>query len=201
MSFLTDLTERLEKLPQQRKRKSRNARVETLTGKISEARLALERSSEAIALAMLVFPDEPFNAATKAVRAAGRQAGKLKEKLEADFAEITTSATENKVTQLGERAKAVVGSIGKAWLDQMQKQTAPYEKLAEVAATLQLPGGGGLNEVMQRLVARTNQPPSTRILRRFASRLRAWGLRARRGNSCWLLLVKPAILATCSRRK
>jgi hypothetical protein len=162
VSLLSEITRRLEQLPEQRKLKRLNNDVQTLTAKVVETHAKLSICSSKRSYSQLVFPDEAFSKTASAVRAASRQAASLKEKLESEFNEVGTSATEKKVTRLGDKAKEADDGVAKIWPKLMQQQISPYEALADVAAKLGLPGGLVLSEIMQRLRNHVSSPPTTK---------------------------------------
>lgn len=161
MTRLSELVERLNQLPEQKKRKRLNTRVETLTGKVNDANSKLSAASRMRNCAQIVFPDEVFNVTAKAVRAASRQAAGLKDKLQGDFDEVNSDGTEKKVIRLGDKAKEADDGICRAWPSLMQRQTQPYEALANVATKLNLRGSTALASTMQRLAGCAARPPAT----------------------------------------
>lgn len=160
MSTLSEITKRLEELPEQKKLKTLNNDVKTLTAKVVEVYAKLSGRSSERANAQVVFPDEEFSKTMKAIRAAARQAGNLKEALEKDFSQVGNRATEEKVTRLGDQAKNAQADVTKTWPTLMQRQLKSYEAIADVAANL--PGGAVLEEIMQRLRQHTDNPPATK---------------------------------------
>jgi hypothetical protein len=160
MSTLSEITKRLEELPEQKKLKTLNNDVQTLTAKVAEVHSKLLDSSKKRVNAQLVFPDEEFSTTAIAVRAAARQAANVKELLEKDFSQVANRATEVKVTRLGERAKQAQDELAKTWPSLMQRQLKSYEAIAEVAA--HLPGGAVLTQIMQRLRQHSDKPPATK---------------------------------------
>lgn len=161
MSRLTELRQRLIDLPEQQKLKRLNALIQTLTTKINEAHTQLGASWQMRSFAQTVFRAETFSKTGNAVRSAARQAGNLKDKLEAEFNEVGTTTTEKKVTRLGELGKEADEGVRKAWPKLMQKETGPYEVLATVAVNLGLPGAASLSQLMARLSSHLTNPPTT----------------------------------------
>lgn len=160
MSTLSDITKRLEELPEQKKRKTLNNDVQTLTARLVEIHAKLSDASNRRANAQLVFPDEGFHKTAAAVRAAARQAANLKKALVKDFSDVGSRATENKVTRLGDRAKHGEADLSRTWPTLIQRQLKSYQAIAEVAANL--PGGAVLAEIMQRLRQYADKPPAIR---------------------------------------
>jgi len=158
---LSELIERLNRLPEQKTRKNLNARVQSLTTKVIEAHSKLIASWRVRAFVQIVFPNEPFNGTAKAVRAASRQATALKEKLQGDFNEVTTEGTDKKVIRLGERAEEANDGVFKFWPSLMQRQIQPYKALTNVATMHKLPGSATLTVIMQRLSGCYTHPPAT----------------------------------------
>lgn len=160
MSTLREITKRLEELPEQKKLKMLNNDVKTLTTKVVEVHVKLSGCSNERANAQIVFPNESFRKTMKAIRAATRQAGNLKEALEKDFSQVGNRATEEKVTRLGDQAKNAQADVTKTWKTLMQRHLKSYEAIAEVGVNL--PGGTVLEEIMQRLQQHTEKPPATK---------------------------------------
>lgn len=160
MSTLSDITKRLEELPEQKKLKTLTNDVQTLTTRLVDIRAKLTDASDRRGNAQIVFPEEAFNKTATAVRAAARQAANLKGSLENDFSEVGSRATEEKVTRLGDRAKQAEADLLKTWPDLLRHQLKSYEAIAEVATNL--PGGAVLAEIMQRLQQHVDKPPATK---------------------------------------
>ncbi len=160
MSTLSDITKRLEELPEKKKMKALNNDVQTLTARLVDVHAKLSDASNRRANAQIVFPDGDFSKTATAVRAAARQAANLMEALEKDFSDVGSRATEEKVTRLGDRAKHAEADLTKTWPTLMQRQLKSYEAIAEVAANL--PGGAVLAEIMQRLRQHTDKAPPTK---------------------------------------
>lgn len=159
MSLLSDITTRLGELPEQRKLKTLNNDVQTLTARVREIHAKLTDAISKRAYAQIVFSDEAFGTTATAVRAASRQAANLRQTLEQDFGKVANRATEEKVTRLGDRAKNAEADLAKTWPVLMQQQMKSYEAIAEVGANL--PGGAALSNIMQRLRQHAGIPPAT----------------------------------------
>src|SRR5262249_49518272 len=76
--------------------------------------------------------------------------------------DVNSEGTEKKVVRLGERAIEAQAGVTKSWPSLMQRQIDPYKALADVAATLNLPGSAKLSTVKQRLEAASVRPPTTK---------------------------------------
>jgi len=159
MPTLNEITTRLKELPEQKKLKALNSHVQTLTTKLDEIHMKLSDSFNKRAFAQLVFPEEEFSTAVTAIKAAARQAAKLKASLVEKFSDVANRATEEKVIRLADRAKNAQDDLAKSWPSLMQRQLKSYEAIAEVAANL--PGGTALAAVMQRLRQHADKPPAT----------------------------------------
>ena len=159
MSLLSQITQRLEQLPEQRKLKTLIDDVRTLTARVLETHDRLLECSSKRSFAHVVFSDENFSKTATTVRGAARQAANLKETLEKDFSQVSDRATEEKVTRLDGRAKQAEADLAKTWPGLMQRQLRSYEAIGEVAANL--PGGAGLSDIMRRLRQHADKPPAT----------------------------------------
>jgi hypothetical protein len=160
--LLTDLKTRLENLPEKRKRKELNGRVSTFIEKVNQAHAKLETWWQRRSFAQVVFPDEPLKKVEEAVRRSAKQARNLKDKLVEAFDEVSTPATENKITQIGERAATAESEIKKTWCSLFQQQIQPYEALAQVVAD-KLTGAEKLPELLSRLRGRLDSPPQSEV--------------------------------------
>jgi len=167
MSLLTDLEDRLDKLPKKKHRKILAGSMRKYAALVTEAGASMRDVLDAVRFAHTVFPEEDFAKARLRVDQAVTLAAKLKGRLADDIEDVARKGTEEDVTRLREHANAARTVLRDRWKILLTARIDPHERLAEVVhgiPELASQGGTTLRTLLDRLRRQVTSPPETQAL-------------------------------------
>jgi len=162
MTKLQELKGRLELLPEKH-------RLKTLVGKLTEygiqvagAVRVLEGAVSEEANVQLVFGDDASTAACEEKKRAGRVSKRMATKIRTRIEAVSEAKARvnDDVTAINEGAAKAARDVKQAWQRMLDQKLRPYERLAEVATQLNLPGAADLSQTMSSLRAARSAVPS-----------------------------------------
>jgi hypothetical protein len=165
MAKLQELKERLNLLPEKH-------RLKNLVGKLTEYRNQITQAAKQLDLALgaeahleTVFGQGASTVAADERKRAGQVSKRLATKIRARLEAVSDprSRANDDVTAINEGAAKASRDVKQAWQRLLDQRLKPFERLAEVATRLALPGAGDLEQTMTALKAARSGVPSTAL--------------------------------------
>lgn len=165
MKNLPDLKQRLEDLPEKRKRRQHEGRYKAFLEKASAAKKKLTDSSAGIALTELMVPAAVYNGARASIKSCSVTSVRLRGKLLKETKEsniIAEPDTEQGFVSLSEKAASALEACQRAWESELQAKVKDWETIQEVVAKLMPAQGARLKRAIASLHAAKRALPLTK---------------------------------------
>ncbi len=160
MTAVTELTERIERLPEKRTLKEMSGLLSQFGTKVGEAQGHLAFCTTRLPCATPVFPTG-FGPVEDGLSPVILQAQQMHRSLAADINAIRDAERRDGLARLVAGAAAVRGLFTRTWAGLMQSAVAADQGTAEIAEQLALPGHAEIRRSLTQLSAYAQEPPAS----------------------------------------